>query len=118
MLVPEAWQHSTRAQHETGRPASKRQRTTHRAVARDDAAATCCAEDIVETIRNAVSNARTLPTANETMRIDCILSGLPYRKIIEDVYENCATRIPDVALVTRAYEVLSPPSRPRCCCCR
>jgi hypothetical protein len=117
MLVPDTWKRSTRSQHEASRPPAKRQRTSaSRGTAHSSSAAAAasavstasCSEDIVEVIRNTVSNTRALAIDNEVFQIECILSALPYRKIIEDVFENAAASPvgpPEVALVTRAYEV-------------
>eukprot|EP00961_Rhodomonas_salina_P286334 3869132-Rhodomonas_salina.1 len=36
--------------------------------------------------------------------MDSILSSIPYRQIIEDVYENYPTQVASIPLITRAFE--------------
>jgi hypothetical protein len=104
MNFPPAWHNETRPQADRN-PVPTRPRHSTRArvaaAAEDSVLGTC---NIVDTVKNIVSNTTALTPASHALGLDGIISRLPYKRIIEEVYENWESTPPDIPLVTRAYE--------------
>eukprot|EP00961_Rhodomonas_salina_P140754 1894388-Rhodomonas_salina.2 len=105
MNLPPTWEVNSRSQSE-GKQPNKKARYSTRTKQLTTAQEESLAEDssVLETIKNTVSNSRTLQLPDDSVNLDSILSNIPYKKIIEDVYENYPTQVAGIPLVTRAYE--------------
>lgn len=108
MNFPSMWHVETRPQSDGGKPVSKKPRhsTRSRAAAVVAEVSIPGPANIVDTVKNIVSNTTELVPASHALGLDSIVSRLPYKRIIEEVYENWdgASTPPDIPLVTRAYE--------------
>ena len=105
MNLPATWHNETRSQTEakpTLKKARHSVRTRAAAAAIEDSVPG--ASNIADTVKNIICNSPELTPASFTIGLDSVISRLPYRRIIEDVYENWESTPPDIPLVTRAYE--------------
>jgi len=121
MNVPKSWRTQKRANTDP-KPSMKRQRTKKEKDILEEeegngvdsihpfarTGMTDCTfepDDMLQHVKNILSrNTDDTLDTSRTICTETVFSHVPYKKIIEEIYENCQTKIPSIPLITRAYE--------------
>jgi hypothetical protein len=116
MLLPETWGTHSReeaggakrrkSRREPAPPPKRRKVVEQETLMADDV-------DVYDTVSCAISSCR--PAAPATLELDSILSRVPYREMLEDLFGGAARLPAAVPVVTRVYEVCCHCSAQLCC---
>lgn len=61
-------------------------------------------DNVVDVILRRVNDTRFAPAMPEELQLDHVLSGVPYKAMLESLFGGVSDCVPDVPLVTKAYE--------------
>ena len=59
---------------------------------------------IVDLILRRVNDSKFAPAMPEELQLDHVLSGIPYQSMLESLFGGVGSEVPDVPIVTKAYE--------------
>lgn len=111
MSVPNSWKVQKRSSVES-KKSTKRQRTSKASTLFDAHPPHTSThedyyevDDVLDNVKNILCNNSDISMdVDQNICTDTVLSQIPYKQIIEDIYENCPTNMANIPLITKAYE--------------